>query len=92
MPDVIETVQIGEAAKRLGVSVQTARRLAKAGELPGSFRTREPQAYTVDRRGREMPGHWRIPVASIERYRRAMAKQAAIRKDLEESHASRVAV
>jgi excisionase family DNA binding protein len=70
------TVDIGEAAKRIGKSRQTVRRLIAAGRLSAE-RTRSAEQYTRDKYGRELRGHWRIDARSLEAYLAKLAAKSA---------------
>jgi excisionase family DNA binding protein len=59
LQDTSDWIRLHDLATRLGVSVPTVRRWARAGQIPGAYRT--------------PGGHLRIPRAAVAALRRPIA-------------------
>jgi excisionase family DNA binding protein len=61
-----EHMTTGEVASRMGVSIDTVKRMLKRGEFPNAWRTSP------------LIGHWRIPLQDVLAVEEKQKKQQAI--------------
>jgi excisionase family DNA binding protein len=62
------TLSVGQTAQRLGVSVQTVRRLIERGSLRAAWTRSHPALWSTDAQGRTLRGWRRVDAGSVAAY------------------------